>query len=51
MLSHDWAELDRAEPRRWTVAAIRRRLAQTADPWRDLDRDRGSASAALDRLG
>jgi bifunctional non-homologous end joining protein LigD len=29
----DWAELGRAEPRSWTVANLRRRLARKPDPW------------------
>jgi bifunctional non-homologous end joining protein LigD len=29
----DWSELGRAEPRGWTVANLRRRLARKPDPW------------------
>src|SRR5512133_1660667 len=29
----DWSELGRAEPRSWTVANLRRRLARKPDPW------------------
>jgi bifunctional non-homologous end joining protein LigD len=29
----DWSELSRAEPRGWTVANLRRRLARKPDPW------------------
>jgi bifunctional non-homologous end joining protein LigD len=29
----DWSELGRAEPRSWTMANLRRRLARKPDPW------------------
>jgi bifunctional non-homologous end joining protein LigD len=49
----DWRELGRVEPRSYTVANLRRRLARRADPWASLpDRARPvqRARERLDRL-
>lgn len=47
----DWDELSETGPREYSIANIRRRLAQKADPWQELDGRRGqSLSAARDRL-
>ncbi|HEU5130162.1 MAG TPA: non-homologous end-joining DNA ligase [Glycomyces sp.] len=46
----DWDELGRSAPGRYTAAAIRRRLAQKADPWARIDEHAAAASPALDRL-
>src|SRR5699024_6856400 len=35
-----WDELSRTEPDRYTIDAVRRRLAQRSDPWRDMARHR-----------
>lgn len=47
----DWDELDETDPQEYGMANIRRRLAQKADPWQELDGRRGqSLSAVRDRL-
>jgi bifunctional non-homologous end joining protein LigD len=40
----DWSELGRAEPRSWTVANLRRRLARKPDPWAGM----AASAAAFD---
>jgi bifunctional non-homologous end joining protein LigD len=46
----EWSELGRATPNGHKTANIRKRLAQKADPWADIDEDAGSASEARERL-
>lgn len=45
-----WDELSRVEPDRYTIASIRRRLAQVEDPWAGIDRTRQALDEAEDRL-
>jgi bifunctional non-homologous end joining protein LigD len=47
----DWDELGRAEPRRFTVHNVFRRLARKRDPWSDIGEHPGSVAAARARLG
>lgn len=46
----DWSELGRATPNGHTTATIRKRLAQKADPWANIDDDAASAAEARERL-
>jgi bifunctional non-homologous end joining protein LigD len=46
----DWRELGRAEPRSWTVANVRRRLARKPDPWAGLPDHGRPFAAARERL-
>jgi len=46
----DWTELGRATPNGHKTATIRKRLAQKADPWADIDDHAGSAAEARERL-
>jgi bifunctional non-homologous end joining protein LigD len=46
----DWRELGRAEPRSWTVANLRRRLARKPDPWAGLLGHALPLAAARERL-
>lgn len=46
----EWSELGTAEPAGWTVHTARRRLAQKADPWRDLHSHATSAKRAHEQL-
>jgi bifunctional non-homologous end joining protein LigD len=46
----DWGELGRVEPRSYTVANVRRRLARKADPWASLADRAGPLPAARERL-
>lgn len=46
----EWSELGNAEPAGWTVFTARRRLAQKADPWRDIHRHAASAKRAREQL-
>jgi bifunctional non-homologous end joining protein LigD len=46
----DWEELARAEPRRFTVHNVFRRLARKRDPWADIAERPGSVAAARARL-
>lgn len=45
-----WDELSRVEPDRYTIASIRRRLAQVEDPWAGIGRTRQTLDEAEDRL-
>lgn len=45
-----WRELARAEPAGYGIATVPRRLAQKRDPWHDIDRYAGSATAAAEKL-
>lgn len=50
----EWSELGSAGPAKWNVRTAKRRLAQKADPWRDLHEHAGSAKRAqelLNKLG
>ena len=49
----DWSELGRVEPRSYTVANLRRRLARKPDPWTGMAAqaaDFGQVRARLDEL-
>ena len=46
----DWEELGRAEPRRFTMHNVLRRLARKRDPWADLYEQAGSIAQARARL-
>ncbi|MGH7556852.1 MAG: non-homologous end-joining DNA ligase [Gemmatimonadota bacterium] len=45
-----WDEVGRAEPRRYTIRKMFRRLARKEDPWAGIDREAGAVSSALKRL-
>lgn len=46
----EWSELSRAAPNHYTISSVRRRLAQRADPWRDLGAHAQSLGRARQRL-
>ncbi|HYT27280.1 MAG TPA: non-homologous end-joining DNA ligase [Actinomycetota bacterium] len=46
----DWHELGRAEPRSWTVANLRRRLARKPDPWAGMEQHARPFAPARERL-
>jgi bifunctional non-homologous end joining protein LigD len=46
----DWDELSTVTPDRYHLRNVPRRLAQKADPWRDMERHARSALAVTDRL-
>lgn len=46
-----WDELSKTAPNGYGLAGVPRRLAQKTDPWRALDEDAGSATAAAKALG
>ena len=47
----EWRELDRVEPRQFTVRNIARRLARKDDPWAEIRSDAHSLRRAQRRLG
>ena len=45
-----WDELSRVEPAKYTIASIRRRLAQVEDPWAGIGQHRQTLTKAEERL-
>jgi bifunctional non-homologous end joining protein LigD len=46
----EWDELSRVAPDRYTITSVKRRLAQRADPWQDMDRQGQKLDEARCRL-